>query len=205
MIASRDLVALVADSHQARVLKTLLSRRWQALGLRLIDSPDDVYPHPRSDPGVYHGAEAFLGPFRHSHRFALVMLDVEFSGSPGSASAIEKDIQSRLDAKGWENRSQVIAINPELEAWVWSDSPHVEQVLGRSFPQIRQIATENNWWPAGSSKPLRPKELLKAVLRPTPVSAAVFGDLAEHVGLQRCVDPSFARLRETLHAWFGDR
>jgi hypothetical protein len=202
--ASRDLVALVADSHQARVLQVLLTKRRDALNLRVIST--DVHPHPRRDPGVYREAETFLAPFRQSHRFALVLLDVEFPGSPGAPAAIEGDIQKRLDAKGWNGRSQVVAIAPELEAWVWSDSPHVEQVLGQTHAQIRSIATEQDWWPVGGAKPSRPKELLSVILRASrrgPPSAALFGELAERVSLQRCTDPAFAKLRETLGRWFS--
>jgi hypothetical protein len=135
------------------------------------------------------------------------LLDVEFAGSPGASAAIEAEIQGRLDAKGWNGRSRVIAIAPEFEAWVWSDSPHVEQVLGQTHAQMRSVATEHGWWLPEAAKPSRPKELLAAVLRASrhgPPSAALFEQLAEHVGLQRCTDPAFVRLRETLRGWFGN-
>lgn len=155
---------------------------------------------------MYKEAETFLIPFQRSHRFALVILDVEFDGSSGTRSAIEQEIQRRLDGKGWMGRSQVIAIDPELEAWVWGDSAQVAQVLGQAHAQIRNMAAEHGWWPAEAAKPSRPKELLSAVLhasRSRPPSAALFGQLAEHVGLERCTDPAFVKLRETLQGWFG--
>jgi hypothetical protein len=201
---SRDLVALVADSHQARVLQVLLTQRRDALDLRAISF--DVHPHPRRDPGVYKEAETFLTSFQRSHRFALVMLDVEFGGSPGARSTIEQEIQRRLDSRGWGGRSQVVAIAPELEAWVWGDSLQVAKVLGQTHVQIRNVAAERGWWSAEAAKPSRPKELLSDVLHASgrrPPSAALFGQLAEHVGLQRCTDPAFVKLREVLRGWFS--
>jgi hypothetical protein len=200
----QDLLALVADSHQREVLEVLLTKRQDALRLRALSF--EVHPHPRQDPGVYHEAEMFLAPFRQSHCFALVLLDVEFPGSPGAPATIQEEIQKRLDARGWKDRSRVIAIAPEFEAWVWSDSPHVVDILGQTQAQIRTIATKHDWWPNGAAKPSRPKELLSAVLRASrkgPPSAALFGKLAERVSVQRCADPAFARLRQTLQQWFG--
>lgn len=203
MSETSDLVALVADSHQEAVLRTLLSSRRKSLGIRAVTF--DVYVFQNSDPGVYRQAPDFLISFHNSHHKAIVMLDVKFPGSPGSREAIEQEIQRQLDAKGWTDRSQVIAIDPELETWVWSDSPEVEQILGQSHRQIRQIALELECWPPEAHKPLEPKDLFRAVLRRTnrPPSAAVFGQLAERIGLQRCTDPAFVKLRDTLRAWFG--
>jgi hypothetical protein len=199
-----DLVALVADSHQERVLRVLLCERRAALGLRPV-SFDPPYVHPTHDPGVYREAHRFLMPFRDSHQHALVILDTEFPGSPRSRATIETTIQQALDRAGWQGRSQVIAIEPELEAWVWSDSPHVEHILGLTHEEIRRFADERGWWPQGAGKPYRPKELLGIILRKAnkSPSAAVFGQLAARVGLQRCSDPAFAKLRETLRAWFA--
>lgn len=203
MTASRDLVALVADSHQHRVLQVLLTSRRDALALCTVSF--DVYRHPRADPGVYSVAHAFLTPFRETHRFALVLLDARFPGSPGAPAEVEVDIQKRLDIHGWSGRSAVVVIAPELEAWVWSDSPHVEQVLGQSHAQIRGVAEQHGWWSTNETKPSEPKELLSVTLRASrrrPPSAALFGELAERVSLRRCTDPAFRKLRDTLQRWF---
>jgi hypothetical protein len=97
-------------------------------------------------------------------------------------------------------------IQPELEAWVWSSSPHVESVLGwqNSSSRIRQWLEQNKLWPANSSKPQNPKDCLVRVLRETrvPRSAALYGELAENVSLSKCADPAFMALRTTLQRWF---
>jgi hypothetical protein len=146
-----------------------------------------------------------LAPFRGSHSRAIVLLDVKFPGSPGSREAIETNIQQRLNTQGWEGRSRVIAIDPELEVWVWSDSPHVPRILGLAHSEIRDIADEHDWWAKGAPKPIRPKELMSAALRRAGKvrSAAIYAQLAETVSVQRCKDAAFAGLRDTLREWFG--
>lgn len=205
MSEKRDLVVLAADGHQEMVLKVLLARRRESLGLRPVTA--DIFVHQGSDPGVYRQAHEFLRPFLRTYHYALVVLDVRFPGSPNSADGIVEEIHRRLVASGWQGRAQVIAIDPELEAWVWSDSPHVEYVLGKTHEQIRRLAEEQGWWLPDAVKPVEPKKLLLAVLREKrrPPSSAVFGDLASQVSLKRCSDGSFTRLRETLQTWFDAR
>ncbi len=203
MSEPKDLIALVADSHQQRTLEVLLAERRSALRLRPITF--DLFVHPESDPGVFRQAHAFLRGFKKSYRYALVMLDVRFPGSPGSRSEIESKLQSRLDQSNWSGCSAVIAIDPELEAWVWSDSPHVARILGQPMDMVRKIAKDHDWWSIDTVKPSEPKALLREVLRFTrkPPSAAVFGELAKSVSVTRCADPAFRSLRDLLSAWFG--
>ena len=199
----KDLVALVADKHIGTTLRVLLERRRRSLNLRPISF--DVFPHEDSDPGVLRGAPEFLRRFLQTHRYALAVLDVEFSGSPGPRQRLEGEIQQRLDGRGWQGRSRVIAIDPELEAWVWSDSPHVPRILGLAQNEIRDIADEHDWWAQGAPKPIRPKELMSVVLRRARKvrSAAIYAQLAQRVSVQRCKDAAFAGLRDTLREWFG--
>jgi hypothetical protein len=200
---AKDLIALLADGHQERALEVLLTERRKALGLRRVSF--DLAVHPDSDPGVYQQAHTFLRLYERSHRYALVLLDVKFPGSPGSRSTIEEELQSRLAGCGWGDRAAVVAIDPELEAWVWSDSPHVERILGQPRASIRELAETNDWWRADEQKPSQPKSLLRKVLRTTrkPPSAALFAELASVVSVDRCADPAFCELRDTLRSWFG--
>ena len=53
-------------------------------------------------------------------------------------------------------------------------------------------------------KPSKPKEAVELALRHVgkPRSSALFKSLAESVGLRRCTDAAFLKLRATLSAWF---
>lgn len=196
----KDLVVLVADIQQEKTIHTLLTERRQSLGLRQVSF--DIFRHFGHDPGVYRGSDAFLAPFVRQYHYALALLDVDWEGSPG-AEQIERDIQNSLERR-WQGRSEVIAIVPEFEIWVWANSPHVPRVLGMSWSQIRELAERKGYWPPDALKPTRPKELLEEVLYRTRKkrSAALFVKLARDVSLKECIDPAFVRLRDTLRKWF---
>ena len=203
----KDLVVLVADSHQEQTVATLLIERWQALGIRqlAINIDFDIYSL-RNDPGVFHRAGGFLAVFARQYEHALVLIDAEWEGGPVSTEEIEEKIQDDLNRNGWEGRSAVVVIDPELEIWVWSTSSHVPRIVGMDRRRIKDLGHQTGYWQAGETKPSRPKELLKKVLRrtkKTKYSGALFRQLAEQVGLKRCQDSSFRHFCEVLQGWFA--
>ncbi|OGQ79159.1 MAG: hypothetical protein A2289_03140 [Deltaproteobacteria bacterium RIFOXYA12_FULL_58_15] len=80
----------------------------------------------------------------------------------GSADEIESDVRQRLHVAGWNNRADVIVIRPELEAWVWSDSPHVDTVLGWNDrqPDLRSWLVTQGYVTQRDAKLVRPKEAI---------------------------------------------
>lgn len=112
----KDLIVLVADIQQEKTLATLLEARCESLRIR--KPTHDIFPHPERDPGVYAKAGNFLNVFVNQFRYALVLLDAAWEGSPASANEIANKIQNDLNRNGWENRSAVVVIDPELEIWV---------------------------------------------------------------------------------------
>ena len=122
-----DLILLVPDSNTEYTMKGLLARH-QAIGIRQIDF--NVVRHPERDPGCFLRAPDFLRLFRRDYHHALVLLDREGSGRESrSRLELEEDLEGRL-ATEWSERSAVVVIDPELEIWLWSDSPEVDAVLG---------------------------------------------------------------------------
>ena len=200
----KDLVVLVADGHQEQTVATLLIDRHHSLGIRrvTIDIDSDIFPHPEHDPGVFHEAGDFLSAFAQQYQHALVLIDAEWGGL--SVEQIEEKIQGDLNKKDWEGRSAVIVINPELEIWVWAQSPHVPRLLGMDWEGIKNLGHQMGYWQKDETKPSRPKELLEVVLHRTrkPRSSALYRQLAGTVGLSRCQDSSFLRFREILQEWF---
>lgn len=182
----KDLVILVADIQQEKAIQTLLEERRPSLGLGPVTL--DIFRHSGHDPGVYREAGAFLATFTGQYRYALVLLDIAWEGSPGSAAEIEQTIQTDLDRRGWRNRSVVIALAPELEVWVWANSPHVPTELGMTWEQFRELAEREGYWSPGAVKPAHPKELLEDVLYRTRKrrSSVLFMRLARRVGLAAC-------------------
>lgn len=200
-----DLVLLVPGADEKAALEELLARRTTSLGIKGLAFR--VLRHPRRDPGCFQEAPDVLRPYATLARNALVVFDREGSGQETkSRQAIATDLRGRLANCGWGDRAEVVVLDPELEAWVWSDSPHVASVLGWTGPP----ASPREWlhslgeWPDGVAKPPRPKECLEAVLRRTTrrFSAAIFAELAGSVSVDRCIDPSFTEMRAILKAWF---
>jgi len=201
-LGMKDLICVVADRNLEATLLELLSRR-QSLGIRQIEF--DVFPFPRKDPGCYHEAPDFLRQYRHDYRHGLVVFDRAWEGAPAQdALELEQNLRGRLGDDDW---ADVVVIDPELEAWVWSDSPHVDECLGWSgrTPALRSWLEEKGLWPAGSVKPTDPKEAVLEALRVVrlPRSSAIYRCLAQTVSLNRCSDAAFARLRQRLSTWFG--
>ncbi len=101
----------------------------------------------------------------------------------------------------------MVVLDPELEAWLWSDSPQVDIVLGWAgkAPSLRSRLTERGLLAEGAVKPSRPKEAaewaLLQVRKPRP--SKIYGELARKVSFERCEDPSFRRLLEILRGWFS--
>lgn len=208
----RPCVILVADSNMAAVFRGYFGRdQWhRSLGCAPFEfdaesGQDLLVDEGGNDPGVYSRAHELLRPYQHSHQRALVALDCEWGGSPGQ-SKIVADITANLVASGWREKAvKVIAIEPELENWLWQDNPRVAEALHyRGEPALRELLAQRGRWPAGQAKPSRPKETAEWVLRQTrrPRSSAIYEELAGRISIKGCSDAAFLELHATLQAWF---
>lgn len=106
----------------------------------------------------------------------------------------------------WADRARWIVIVPEVENWVWSDSPHVAGALGwegRS-PDLRTWLDREGLWPRKETKPPDPKLAFRKAVAEVrlPPSSAILRRIAETVSLERCTDAAFRSLSETLRTWF---
>ncbi|MFH0899902.1 MAG: hypothetical protein V2A73_04660 [Pseudomonadota bacterium] len=200
----KDLLCLAADKNLEAALRGLLARP-AALGLNAVDF--DVLVHPRRDPGCYHEAHGFLQPFRDRYHHALVVFDRAWEGAPAqNPLVLEQNVRQRLGNDGW---GDVVVIDPEIEVWVWSDSPHVEDCLGwrGRNPDLRTWLHSQGLWTAGRAKPDDPKEAVDRALRAVriPRSSAIYGNLARLVSVARCTDDSFAKFCACLRQWFSPK
>jgi hypothetical protein len=201
----RDLVCLVADKNIEQTLRALLATRPQSLNIRAVSF--EIYVHPESDPACSRRAHDFLRPFVNSYSNALVVFDREGSGQEQlSREDLEEKLEKLLTDSGWAERAAVVAIDPEIEAWVWSRSPHVAAALGwhGKSPDLVSWLIEKDLLAAGQVKPGRPKESMERALREVrkPRSSSIYYQLAQNVGLTGCKDPSFIKLRSCLARWF---
>ena len=205
----RDCVFLVADGNMAAAIQGFLDREQfhQSLGIAPFEfSRDlDLLVEPGHDPGVYLRAHELLRPYERSHQHAVILLDAAWDGSPG-AERISGDICGHMPGCGWATeRFAVVVIDPELENWIWQDSPHVAAAVRHSeTASLRDYLRGEGLWPEGASKPVRPKETLEAVLRRArrPRSSAVYREITQKVTTRGCQDAAFRRLVEALQQWF---
>lgn len=198
-----DLVVLAADKNMSVAVGTLITRT-RALGIRSIRS--QILINPEHDPGSLRRCHDFLHSYAPNFAHALVLFDREGCGSTAEATALEADAENRLRPV-WGDRARDVVIDPELEAWVWSDSPHVDEALGWEghLPALRDWLILENHCDRHGSKPRNPKSAMEAALRVVrrPRSSAIFAQIAANVSLERCDDRAFLRLRDILSGWFG--
>lgn len=176
---NHDLVVLVADACMEAALRGILGRH-RSLPIRPVRV--DYHTHVERDPGCLLRGHDFLRPLASQYAHGLVVFDREGCG---------------------EEASSRVAL---LEVWVWSDSPHVEDVLGwhDRTDSLREWLTSQGLLHQGHPKPERPKEAVERTLRLVrkPPSSQIYSQLATHVSLDRCTDPAFLKLRRLLTTWF---
>lgn len=213
-MSKRDLFVVVADLDAENAIKTLLHGRQEALQIRLDFNPErhpqgDLLRYSGRDSGCYKDAVDLLRPPQNTHWHALLIFDRDGCGAEGKSRVeIERAVEEQLYRSGWtQGDVAVIVIEPELEAWVWANSPRVAEVLGwrNERSELREFLNHRDLWHEGAVKPSDPKEALKQSLRRKGKQrvAPLFSELASKVGLGRCQDPAFAKLRSTLSNWFG--
>lgn len=199
-----DLVVLVADGTMEFAVKGIIDRS-QAIKIRKVTPV--FYVHPEHDPGCALRGHSFLTTFVNQFSHALILLDHKGSGQEKSTRKnLETEIEGRLSQSGWGDRAAVVVIDPELEMWVWSASPHVDSILGWEGrkPALRLWLQEKGYLQGNQVKPENPKETLEEVLKVVgkPRSSSLYKQLAQKVSFERCDDPSFIKLKTTLRMWF---
>lgn len=201
----KDLIILVADKDTECCLNGLLPRFPQVLGTKPFSF--DIYSHPLHDAGCRGGSSEFLRPFIQDYDYCIVIFDHEGSGGENKPrTELSVQIENDLEKNGWEGRSKVIIIEPELENWIWVRSPHLAQIINWSSPEELENWLIENQYKRDSEqiKPNRPKEALEAAMKVSKKrrSSAIYEDLAERVSFRYCVDQSFIEFKQTLHRWF---
>ncbi|BCV20947.1 hypothetical protein hamaS1_10160 [Moorella sp. Hama-1] len=143
-----------------------------------------------------------------SHHYALIVFDRMGCGREAmNRRDIEKVVENNLVSGGWDNRAAAVVIDPELEVWVWSNSPEVANTLGwpSDMPDLKDWLKTKGYWTDNSIKPSDPKLAFEQVLYQTrkPRSSAIYEQLGRRVSFQRCTDPAFGKFKRTLQRWFG--
>ena len=204
----KDLILLVPDVAIEKTVCTILQNRQQSLGIRELSF--DRIVHPGRDGGVRKNAPELLRTHLEHYKNAIVIFDYHGCGEEDEKTApqIEVDVMSRLTRTGWnDTNARVVVIEPELESWVWGNSPWVARAVGwqdgdtnNLKAHVAELGFQFN--PLG--KPEKPKEALKKILYETgiPRSASIYQKIAEKASLRGCKERSFLRLTRFLRERF---
>jgi hypothetical protein len=201
----KDLVVLTACSNAKFAVQGVIESPHR-LAIRSVTV--DYFVHPNKDPGCLNQSESILRSQQRRYERALVVFDREGCGQDHlSRDDLESHVEGQLERQGWQGRAAAIAVDPELEAWVWSDSSEVDHVLGwhGRIPSLRSWLVEEGLLKTGHIKPLRPKEAVEAALEFVRMrrTSAIYRQLATRVSFRRCIDPAFKKLCSLLCTWFS--
>ena len=199
-----DLLCLVADRDMSATISGLLSRP-ESLGIPNIDCRLET--HPRRDPGCFLEGAEFLRGQQSEAAHALVILDHDWDGAPAnSGPELEELLEGRLARAGVDGWARAVVIEPELEAWAFSESIHVAGTLGWTdrSPGLREALASKGLWPDDCRKPPDPKAAMEWALKQVrvPRSSSIYGELASKVSTMNCTDRAFIRFRQILQEWF---
>jgi|ERR1700733_2414260 hypothetical protein len=200
---SKDLIVLAADNSMGVAIAEVLER-YDSLGIRRIFYT--VIQHSTYDSGVLQTGHRLLAAQSRNYQHALAICDHHGCGKETlSREKVEAVIEKQL-SNHWGGRAAAIVINPELENWVWSDSPHVAYAIEwkGGMASLRTWLQNEGLILEGQAKPKDPKTALEKALWRTrkPKSAAIFQAIASKVSLSHCTDPAFLKLGATLRSWF---
>lgn len=205
----RECMFYVADLNMTETFKGFLARdqfhRSLGCGFFAFDSTIDIRHAGGVADSLHTQAGQILRGYQMTHRKLVVVQDCAFDGSPGQ-DVIKQNLANQLRSVGWqENDFLVLAIEPELEQWIWQDSVHVEMALKhQSPPSLKQLLIAQNAWPLGAAKPNNPKETLEKIARKNGVkrSGSVYGQISSKISIKFCADPEFLSLADRLREWF---
>lgn len=208
MTTERRVIFLLADGAMEQMLLGFFGRDQFHRRLGCASFTYETVVAPTKDPGVYNTARELLRPYERDESYAVVLVDAQWEGSPGS-EAIRTRVEEQLDGV-WKS-SAVIVLDPELEVWFWRDHPELGTVLNlprqhRGTPVRELLPTMGPAsWPPGQAKPTDPKEALQFLRKSKQYRAdksnAVFKRVAA-LSTNGCTDPAFQRLQSTLRTWF---
>lgn len=200
-----DLVALVADKDIEQSMIGILERP-ESLGIRKLNYA--IIPHPQKDPGCLKEGHDILRAYLKRAAHALIIFDRDGCGKEiKTREKLELEVEDRISISGWGDRAAAIIIDPELENWLWSDSPEVDAALRwkEKSPELRKWLKDKGYLKEKSNKPYPPKEALKEALKEVhlPFSSSIFRKIASKVSFNRCQDNAFIKMKEKLQLWYS--
>jgi hypothetical protein len=200
----KDLVVLSADRSAQGLISEVLKRFPIILGVRPFSW--EVMVHDEKDPGCYTYGVQELNNYTKDFSYCILIFDHEGSGAEDKTiEEIESGLEGKLNKGLWIDRNAVIVIEPELENWIWTNSPHTSNALGwgNEPEELNHWLIAQKWLSPSASKPARPKEAMQAAMRTRiPISSATFESIGRRASFKSCTSRSFLKFKDTITNWF---
>lgn len=198
-----DVMFIVPDLDIQSVIENL-HQESQRLGIG--EYTFSAYRHYMRDSGVRMEAEiaarANRGQGAERERYVVAVLDYHGSGARGDIGKCAERIEQKLNRVSFD-RGNVLAvfIEPELEAWFFSDTIELARAIGLSHAQLQRfIEGANRKFPSNLEKQLQHVLYLRnRDLRP-PVDIE---DVIRRIDMSKwLLEPSFHKLVTAMSKWF---
>ncbi|MBL8214450.1 MAG: hypothetical protein JNK87_27255 [Bryobacterales bacterium] len=160
------MLAVVADKSIEEVLKCLL-KRYQAFGTAPLLQDFRVFRIPKmTDGAILKRSHLYLIDARRNETAAMVICDRHGSGAGGSREELEARIEANIRQSGAFSECCAIVIDPELENWIWTKSPRLDQAIGwNRQPKLRHWLVQEGLLEVDAVKPANPKLALERALQ----------------------------------------
>lgn len=204
----RDLVVITADADMEAVMRAVLKRP-QALGIR--DIAFEVRRHDGRDAGVFQNRPEVTRTLKSDFDRLLMLWNHHGSGQEHKLSpeASAEDVQRRLDGVTWRDRSNALALCPELEEWLWHSPNAIGKWLGVPDSQLSIWQEEFANQTGQTLKAIKrdsPKEMFQFICRKHRKRLPRiqdYGQIAEVASLAAWQSsPTFKSMTEQLKTWF---
>jgi len=206
----RPLLFMVADKNMENALRGFFERNhwYKAIECAPIDfnpSRDILVAAGQNDPGIYVRANELLGNYSRKYDHVVVMVDAAWEGSPG-AEAIRSKVRGHILNAGWQPGAGLeLVLQPEVDVWLWSPSPHAAAAMGwPSWSELKEALEQEKFPMDALGKPVNPKAAAEWALRKRkkPRSSTIYKQVTSRVSLGRCRDPAMLALVAAMKRWF---
>lgn len=207
----KDLYVFTADADALAVIRSVLARPL-AIGIRPVTFK--VNRHTGRDPGMVKNGPELVRMEVSKTEFKKLVLIWDHQGSGWEEKSVDRareEIQIRLNQVTWEDRSEAVAVVPEIEEWLWhspaSLGGHLKTGLAQLNAMVQDFASKRNL-DCSTCKLRYPKEVFEEIFyrlakrKPLPRDFEQIAMTASLEDWQR--SQTFGALVNTLRRWFPE-
>jgi hypothetical protein len=207
----KDLYVFTADADALAVIRSVLARPL-AIGIRPVTFK--VNRHTGRDPGMVRSGPELARMRVPKTAFEKLVLIWDHKGSGWEEKPPDRareEIQIRLNQVTWEDRSEAVAVVPEIEEWLWhspaSLGGHLKTGLAQLNAMVQDFASKRNL-DCSTCKLRYPKEVFEEIFYRLARRKPLPRDF-EQIAMTASLDDwqtsqTFGALVNTLRRWFPE-